>query len=72
MRWRLMTTAGLEWETVAIRGCELGFRCMAAADLCTRRWVVGCGRGVCAHGEDQFWGDGGADRVVVSAGVTLD
>jgi hypothetical protein len=24
------------------------------------------------HGEDQFWGDGGADRVVVSARVTLD
>jgi len=30
------------------------------------------GVGVCAHGEDESWGDGGADRVVVSAGVTLE
>ena len=32
----------------------------------------GCGRGVCAHGEDQFRGDRSADSVVVSARVTLD
>jgi hypothetical protein len=37
------------------------------ADLCARRGPLGCGRGVCAHGEDQFWGDRGADRVVISA-----
>jgi hypothetical protein len=30
------------------------------------RW--GAAVGLRAHGEDQFWGDGGADRVVVSAG----
>jgi hypothetical protein len=53
-------------------GCDLVVRCLAGADLCTRRRVVGCCRGVCPHGEDQFWGDGGADRVVVLAGVTLD
>jgi hypothetical protein len=47
-------------------------RFAAGADLCTRSGAVGCGRGVCAHGEDQLWGHSGADRVVVSARVTLD
>ena len=63
-----ITVAG----SAILQGCELVIRCVAGADLRTRREVVGCGRGVCAHGEDEFWGDGGADRVVVSAGVTLD
>jgi hypothetical protein len=27
---------------------------------------------VCAHGEDQFWGDGSTDRVVVTARIAFD
>lgn len=40
--------------------------------MCTSVGVVGCLRGVCAHGEDLLGGHGGADRVVVSARVSLD
>ena len=48
---------GLTFITVAgfaiLWGCDLVVRFTAGADLCTRRGAVGCGRGVCAHGEDH-------------------
>jgi threonine dehydrogenase-like Zn-dependent dehydrogenase len=45
---------------------------VSGRDVCTRRGVVRCWRGACAHREDQLRGDGGADRVVVSARHQLE
>ena len=37
-------------------------------NLRTNCWLIGCGGGLCADREDRFWGDRGADRVVIAEG----